>query len=101
MRQPCTNERSPPIKCAAAKRLFAAMLGVLLAAWCPALADDNVSFPSLDGPLTGGKPTLLRGLLMKPVGTGPFPAIVALHGCNAFSTRKARSLRARQLGRSS
>src|SRR5580704_3867346 len=73
---------SARIKGAAGKRLLAAMLGVLLAAWCPALAGDSVSFPSLDGSLTGGKPTLLRGLLMKPEGIGPFPAIVALHGCN-------------------
>ena len=73
---------SGPVRGAAREWLLAAMLGVLLAAWRPALADDSVSFPSLDGPLTGGKPTLLRGLLMKPEGIGPFPAIVALHGCN-------------------
>ena len=50
----------------------------------PALAWENVFFPSLDGPLTGGKPTLLHGLLMKPDGIGPFPAIVALHGCDGL-----------------
>src|SRR5580704_1926255 len=75
---------SARIKGAAGKRLLAAMLGVLLAAWCPALAGDSVSFPSLDGALTGGKATVLRGLLMKPEGIGPFPAIVALHGCNGL-----------------
>jgi dienelactone hydrolase len=48
------------------------------------LAWESVFFPSLDSPLTGGKPTLLRGLLMKPEGVGPFPAIVALHGCNGL-----------------
>jgi dienelactone hydrolase len=45
---------------------------------------ESVSFPSLDGAVTGGKPTMLRGLLMKPDGTGPFPAIVALHGCGGL-----------------
>jgi dienelactone hydrolase len=79
---------SARIKGAAGKRLLAAMLGVLLAAWCPALAGDSVSFPSLDGSLTGGKPTLLRGLLMKPEGIGPFPAIVALHGCNGLFNKE-------------
>jgi dienelactone hydrolase len=77
-----------PIRGAAWTWLLAAMLGVLLAAWCPALAEDSVSFPSLDGPLTGGKPTLLRGLLMKPEGIGPFPAIVALHGCNGLFNKE-------------
>ena len=80
--------RSPSIRGAAWKWLLAAMLGVSLAAWRPALADDSVSFPSLDGPLTGGKPTLLRGLLMKPEGIGPFPAIVALHGCNGLFNKE-------------
>ena len=40
--------------------LFAALLGMLLAISRPALA-ESVSFPSLDGSLTGGKPTLLSG----------------------------------------
>jgi dienelactone hydrolase len=88
MPRPCTNKRSPPIRGAAGKWLLAAMLGVLLAAWRPALAEDSVSFPSLDGPLTGGKLTLLRGLLMKPEGIGPFPAIVALHGCNGLFNKE-------------
>jgi dienelactone hydrolase len=69
---------------AAVKWLLKAMYVVLLAAWTPALAAETVSFPSLDEPVTGGKPTLLRGLLMKPDGAGPFPAIVALHGCNGL-----------------
>jgi dienelactone hydrolase len=66
----------------AGKWLWAAVLSLVLVASCPARAEESVVFPSLDGPLTGGKPTLLRGLLMKPDGIGPFPAIVALHGCN-------------------
>jgi dienelactone hydrolase len=73
----------PRTRGVAGKWLIAAMLGVLLAAWRPALA-EGVSFPSLDTPVTGGKPTLLSGLLMKPDGPGPFPAIVALHGCGGL-----------------
>jgi dienelactone hydrolase len=65
-------------------RFLIAMLSLLLMASRPALAWENVFFPSLDGRLTGGKPTELHGLLMKPDGIGPFPAIVALHGCNGL-----------------
>ena len=67
----------------------------LLAVWTPVRAAEIVSFPSLDAPVTGGKPTTLRGLLMKPDGIGPFPAIIALHGCkgllkdDALVTREA------------
>jgi dienelactone hydrolase len=78
------NSNSGRIREGADKWLLKAMFVVLLAVWTPALAAETVSFPSLDGPLTGGKPTLLRGLLMKPDGVGPFPAIVALHGCNGL-----------------
>lgn len=78
------NSSAARIKGVVGKRLLAAMLGVLLEGWRPALAQDSVVFPSLDGPLTGGKPTSLPGLLMKPDGIGPFPAIVALHGCNGL-----------------
>ena len=65
-------------------RFLIAMLSLLLMAARPALAWENVFFPSLDGRLTAGKPTELHGLLMKPDGIGPFPAIVALHGCNGL-----------------
>lgn len=82
------NSSIASIRRAAGKCLLTAMVGVLLVAWRPALAADSVSFPSLDGPLTGGKPILLRGLLMKPEGMGPFPAIVALHGCNGLFNKE-------------
>ena len=68
----------------AGKRLLPATLSLLLVASRPALAWESVVFPSLDGPLTGGKPTVLHGLLMKPEGIGPFPAIAALHGCGGL-----------------
>jgi len=47
-------------------------------------AAEVVSFPSLDDALTGGAPTLLRGALSRPAGAGPFPAVVALHGCSGL-----------------
>ena len=72
------------IASSAGKWLSTATLSLVLVASQPALAWESVFFPSLDSPLTGGKPTLLRGLLMKPEGVGPFPAIVALHGCNGL-----------------
>lgn len=62
------------------KTTFVALLGF----WTPVRAAEIVSFPSLDAPVAGGKPATLRGLLMKPDGIGPFPAIIALHGCNGL-----------------
>jgi dienelactone hydrolase len=40
-----------------------------------------VAFPSLDADLTGGEPTTLTGVLLRPAGPGPHPAVVLLHGC--------------------
>jgi dienelactone hydrolase len=45
---------------------------------------EEVSFPSRDADLTNAAPTQLTGLLFRPIGEGPFPAIVALHGCGAL-----------------
>jgi dienelactone hydrolase len=74
----------PRIRKADAKWLAKAMLALLLAVPAPARAAETVFFPSLDGFVTGGKPTELDGLLMRPDGPGPFPAIVALHGCGGL-----------------
>jgi dienelactone hydrolase len=62
----------------------AAVFAASLAIGGQTLADELVSFPSLDGGLTGGAPTILRGVLLRPSGPGPFPAVVALHGCNGL-----------------
>ena len=53
-----------------------------------------MTFPSRDGDLRGGHPTQLEGWLFRPSGPGPFPAIVALHGC-AGPYAKGGSLMAR------
>ena len=63
----------------------------------PALASELVSFSSLDGSLTGGPPTELRGLLVKPEGSGPFPAVVALHGCGGLFDKQG-NLKPREFG---
>jgi dienelactone hydrolase len=44
----------------------------------------HVSFPSRDGDLTHGAPTSLDGWLFRPEGAGPFPAVIALHGCGGL-----------------
>jgi dienelactone hydrolase len=52
-------------------------------------AAENVQLPSLDQSLTAtGQPTSLLGVLYKPDGAGPFPAIVMLHGCGGLFNAK-------------
>ena len=65
---------------------LAAIFAVLVAwGWSgPGAADQTeqtVTFRSADQDLTGGNPTMLTGVLMRPEGNGPFPAIVLLHSC--------------------
>ncbi|GAU81015.1 dienelactone hydrolase [Bosea sp. BIWAKO-01] len=57
-------------------RLALAAIAVLACAM-PACAMEQVSFPSRDG-------TVLTGWIAKPAGSGPFPAVVALHGCSGL-----------------
>lgn len=59
-----------------------------LAPWLTSevLALERVSFPSQDG-------TTVTGWLQKPDGDGPFPAVVALHGCAGLWTRGALNAR--------
>ena len=45
-------------------------------------AADKVAFPSATD---WGEPTKLSGLLSKPGGDGPFPAVVLLHQCNGLN----------------
>jgi dienelactone hydrolase len=63
-----------------AKRFAAATFAVLLLA-APAGAIEQVEIAAADG--------ALKAVLLKPDGAGPFPAIVALHGCNGLGTRIA------------
>src|ERR1700754_4284694 len=71
-----------------------ALLGILgVALGCAASAagaPERVQFPSTDSALTGGAPTQLPGYLFRPQGPGPFPAVVAMHGCNGISAPRQR-----------
>ena len=53
-------------------------------------AEEIVRFPSADGDLTGGAPTMLTGRLLRPSGAGPHPAVVMLHGCGGLYARNGR-----------
>src|SRR5258708_32969983 len=50
-----------------------------------AVAQEKVSFPSTDGDLKGGTPTTITGYLYKPAGSGPFGAVVGMHGCGGIN----------------
>ena len=65
-------------------------LSVCLTVGRAAQAQEVVAFASLDGDLTGGTPTTLKGLLFKPAGEGPFPAVVGMHGCGGLFNRQGR-----------
>jgi dienelactone hydrolase len=43
-----------------------------------AKAQQQITFPS------SGDPTILTGYLLRPSGTGPYPALVFLHGCGGM-----------------
>jgi dienelactone hydrolase len=60
-------------------RLIAALV-LVLASTLDARAFETVQFPGAD-------PTVLRGVLYKPGGEGPFSAVVALHGCGGLGNR--------------
>lgn len=49
---------------------------------------ENVTFKSSS---ESGKLITLTGVLKKPEGNGPFPAVVLLHGCGGFEDSKNRS----------
>lgn len=90
------------------RRLLAAVL-VSLIAWVGnftgrAASTETVNFASARvklGPLTARRAAeanepppsqiVLNGLLVKPKGTGPFPAVVLLHGCNGLSSSFRRA----------
>ncbi|WP_448188575.1 dienelactone hydrolase family protein [Azospirillum sp. sgz301742] len=59
-------------------------------------ATELVAFPSKDSDITDGESTRLSGRIMRPHGSGPFPAVVMLHGCGGLYT-KAGALAARHL----
>jgi dienelactone hydrolase len=78
-----------------AMRSFLALL-VFLAATASALAQDKVSFPSLDGK-DGAAPTQLDGYLFRPSQPGPAPAVVFLHGCGGLISSLSHKIVSREM----
>lgn len=68
-------------------RLATFLIAMLATASGAAPAQDKVRFPSHDADITKAAPTALEGLLYRPSGDGPFPAIVLLHGCGGLYGR--------------
>lgn len=64
--------------------LILASLAAGAAAQAPGQTQANVSFPSTDGALTNGAPTLLSGLYRTPATPGPWPLVIGLHGCGGL-----------------
>lgn len=58
-------------------------LAVIVLGSAPAMSASNVAFSSVTD---WGEPTKLTGILGKPSGQGPFPAIVMLHPCSGISS---------------
>ena len=71
-----------------------AFLCALLAAAVGAVAQERVSFPSLDG--AANAPVVLTGLWF-PAATSPAPAVALFHGCGgAFDRRGQLNRRMRE-----
>lgn len=66
-------------RASASAALLVLLVGLGLSGRARAQAAD-VTFPGADG-------GALRGLLYRPAGPGPFPAVVALHGCGGLYDR--------------
>src|SRR4051812_43887499 len=63
---------------------LASVMLIALSTGLSAQAPEKVSFLSTDADLKGGAPTTITGYLYKPEGTGPFPAVIGLHGCGGL-----------------
>ena len=51
---------------------------------------ESVTFKSTSK-IEDGTPLMLTGILTKPEGNGPFPAVVLLHGCSGLEDGKVRN----------
>ncbi|MFD1627235.1 dienelactone hydrolase family protein [Azospirillum griseum] len=83
--------------------LFGAAVALAAALPAPATAapgvhaEEIVRFPSQDGDLTGGAPTILTGRLLRPAGNGPHPSVVLLHGCGGLYAKSTGRVAARHV----
>jgi dienelactone hydrolase len=68
-------------RCAIAVALVALLSGAAEA------APEWVRFESADTDSTSGTPTTLNAVVFRPEGKGPFPAVVALHGCGGLGSK--------------
>jgi dienelactone hydrolase len=76
-------------------RAYGSALAMLSALFLPpvtsAAAQATLTYPSLDADLAGGKATPVSAWLYRPAGAGPFPAVVAPHGCGGLVERTGKS----------
>jgi dienelactone hydrolase len=63
-------------------RLVVILLTVLAVVATPAAGAEQVDIPQSD--------TTLHGILFRPEGAGPFPGVVALHGCESLIDRSGK-----------
>src|SRR5258708_30469780 len=62
--------------------LFAALTEAAIAAAGAAAAAEQVDIPQSD--------TTLHAIVFRPEGAGPFPGVVALHGCESLVSRSGK-----------
>ena len=60
--------------------IVAGLIGLLLASGAASGLDSGAAIVELESPIAHAQP--LQGLLRRPSGAGPFPAIVLLHSCS-------------------
>ena len=68
-------------------RLFAVILSCLVSTYPRSVRCSEMSEVFVDGDVR------LHALLMAPDGAGPFPAVVAMHGCSGLTTSRGRLTR--------
>src|SRR5438128_1786986 len=84
-RPSAASPAAPPFEPAKPMRTLPAIaiLTRLLMA-CPAVAAAPAVPHEVDIPLPSG---MLKAQLFKPAGEGPFPTVIALHGCGGLAAR--------------
>jgi dienelactone hydrolase len=60
--------------------IVATLAALLLTSGATAALDSGATMVELESPIAHAQP--LQGLLRRPTGAGPFPAVVLLHSCN-------------------
>ena len=63
---------------------------LVLAAAAPSFGDDTGDYQRIEFTSLDTAAPKLSGLLLKPAGDGPFPAVVMLHGCAGMLTKSGK-----------